>query len=162
MNIFIGLDVAERMGVATWNPQLNKAYVHVAKGSPIHQLDYIFKEVLVEPEPLVEEPKFIFVIERLHNFQNKNTVRSLLERTGFIKYSLISAGFRVEEVSPLMARAYLGVSTKENLRVKLEQYFTGIRMTDDHSDALAVALYQASLEGYQLDFRKLTIQEMRT
>lgn len=158
MRVFVGLDVAEKMGVATWNPHSNKAYVDVVKGSPVDQLRYMTKVVLATDEGA----ELVFVIERLHNFQNKTTVRSLLERSGFLKYSLIACGFRVEEVSPLMARAHLGVSTKEDVRVKLEQYFTGIRMTDDHSDALAVALYQASLEEYQLDFRKLTIQEMRT
>lgn len=102
----------------------------------------------------------IFVIERLHSYRNKTTVRSLLERSGYIKWSLTAQGYKVLEASPDMVRSHLGVNGKVTMFDKLLPYYNGKRLTADHTDALACAMYQAELDGWSVDWKRLDILDL--
>jgi Holliday junction resolvasome RuvABC endonuclease subunit len=100
-----------------------------------------------------------YVLERLHTFRNANTTRSLLERYGYLKYLLQSGGYRVEEVSPRMARKHLGLVEKEEVYEYFKKLYTGLRLTSHMTDALAVALYQADRDGYEFRPGELLLTE---
>lgn len=152
---YIGLDTATLMGVAVWNPDRHIAVVTQNKGTPIEQLYFINQNVF----GLMEETADCeFVMEVLHNFRNAVTTRSLLERYGFLKWSLKAVQFEVEEVSPDMARSFLGTKEKEDTFRYFTKYFDGSMLTNNHTDALAVAIYQSTLDGYKFAPNRLKVR----
>jgi len=136
---YIGLDIAMNLGLAILYTNSKVIKVKEITGTPNKQLDYITNEVL---STVSVKLRPIFVSEGLHNFRNANTVRSLCERMGYIKYSLIGAGFKFIEVAPRVARAYLKTSSKTETFDFFVPRYTGTNLTNNHTDAIAVVLYQ--------------------
>lgn len=154
MTLYVGLDTATVTGVAFWNPRMQVAAVVEFKGSPVEQLHSILGELPYKKADVV------FVLEKLYNFRNAKTTRSLLERYGYLKYTLIERGFRVEEVHPRMARNFLKVATKEDVfRYFIPFYRGNLYLSSNHTDALAVALYQADCDGWGLLTASMEIQD---
>lgn len=151
MTIYVGLDTATTTGLAVWFPTLQKALVSQCKGTPLKQLKHIQGYVFFPT------PEVVIAMESIHNFRNANVTRSLLERYGFLKYSLLAEGFRVEEIPPKMARRSLGVNSKREAYEYLSTFCTG-KLTDNHTDALAIALYQALAEGHLMDPSKFVVE----
>jgi hypothetical protein len=152
-NVYVGLDTAKVMGAAIWFPRQQKAWVEECKGSPLAQWKFI--QDLLYPVP---EEDVVFVFEKQHNFYNAKTTRSLLERYGFLKFSILgSTRCQVREVSPKVARAYLETSTKKETFRRFIPYFAGDYLTDNHTDALAVAIYESHTDGLELNWSKLSV-----
>lgn len=151
--VYIGIDPATVCGVAIYYPEQNMARVMEVKGTPVEQLstilEYLFKDI-------GEEKLLIFSMEKLHNFRNANTTRSLLERYGYLRHTLDSLGFPVRETSPASVRAHLQVKTKTELFDYLGSFYRGKHLTNNHTDALAIAIYQAWLDG--LNFQPITFR----
>jgi hypothetical protein len=49
------------------------------------------------------------------------------------------------------------VKEKEEVFMLFTKHFTGSMMTNNHSDALATAIYQSSLDGYKFNINRLKI-----
>lgn len=149
--VYVGLDTATITGVAIWMPKTHRALVSQVKGTPIEQLIYI-KEQL---EAIRGE--VVVVMEQMHYFRNAKTIRSLVERYGYLKYTLLEAGYRVEEVAPRVARSHFGAAGKEEMFRLFMPYFDGTALTSNHTDALAVALKQACDDGENFNLEALEI-----
>lgn len=156
--IYFGLDIATTMGVAAWNPGSAMAYVATTKGTPLNQIEFIRKYAF--PSHHVDKKDYIFVIESLHHFRNKTTVRSLLERAGYLKWCIKYEGFEVKEAAPDVVRKHLGVKEKTEMFIKLLPHYNGSHFTSDHADALAVAMYQGEIDGFPVDWRRLDIVDI--
>lgn len=141
--IYIGLDTATTTGISLYIPKDNLSVVTLKKGNPIEQLDYILDRINGD----FPKVGYTFVLERQHYFRNAKSIRSLVERYGYLKHSLLREGYRVEEVSPDAARKTLGVKGKQGAFDYLFDFYEGCNLTDDHTDALAVALHQAKEDG---------------
>src|SRR5687767_8973013 len=151
---YIGLDTATVMEVAVWCPDTHIATVVQNKGTPVEQLFFINQYVFGYLEDGADNE---FVMEKQHYFRNADTIRSLMERYGSLKWTLQSIGFTVNEISPDIARKFLGTKEKEDTFALFTKYFTGSMMTNNHSDALAVAIYQSTLDGYKFNINRLKI-----
>ncbi len=156
---YIGLDTAAKLGYAAWRPEDNLAQVALFKGEPIEQVVEILDStrLLFKEEELLD---VVFVMEMIHSFQNAVTTRSLLERYGYIKHTLRSTGFPVVEVSPSPVRHFLGAAGKREVYDLLKPYYKGERLRDDHTDALACALFRSNLDGYEFKLDDLVIQDI--
>lgn len=151
---YVGLDIAETMGVAVWQPEIQRATVYEVKGNPVVQLIELGEQILI---PLGEEDKPLIAIELLTYLRNAKTTRSILERTGFLRHNLLNFGYTVEDVNLNTARRYLGTKSKFDTQEKFKHYLKSI--TDNHADALAVCIYISSIEGYSIDWNSLFIEE---
>jgi hypothetical protein len=169
-NLYCGLDIATTMGVALWEPESHVALVTEVKGSPVEQYVYIYnniiltnrKESYIERWVQVEDiNKIVFTLEQLAYFRNAKTTRSLLERLGYIKYSLLSVGQEVNEVTATVARRSFGVIKKHPI-MKIFQDRTDMKLTDNHTDALALVIHQSVQDRYKFDIEKITIKELET
>lgn len=155
---YIGLDTATVMGFAFLRTDNNWAFCHVINGNPIEQLKEL-RSYLSTPAGLKETSSI--VLEKQHNFRNAISSRSLLERYGYLKYSLINEGWDVQEQSPKVVRKKLGFRTidaKKDLFMMMTHYVKRMpAFTTDQSDALAVALGQAIDDGYHFNWETLQI-----
>ena len=135
--VFVGLDMAKTAGVAVLSEDLKHCWVYELKGTPFQQFYQIQNIVCNQPA--------VWGIEELHIFRNAKTVRSLAERVGFIKWTL--KGILKEKVlmvTATSARKYVGAKSKEQARELMQCLVTdGGRLTDNHSDAVLVALMVA-------------------
>lgn len=159
MNIYVGLDLATVSGLAIYIPNNPIAIVHQHKGNAIQQLNTIKKllNVYIYNTNNKNNNSYIFIIEELHTFRNGNTTRFLLEMTGYIKYSLIDSGYRVVDVAPSEVRKYLGTKDKKGTLDFFLPRYTGSNLTNNHTDALGLAIYQAAQDGHIEDFSNLQI-----
>lgn len=155
--VYVGLDTATVSGIAMWSPILHVGLVLQTKGTPTELLLCISELVLSKLNENIEP---IFVLERQHNFLNANTARSLLERLGYIKYSLLSIGYTVHEAGTAEVRSFLKCKTKEETFRFFHPIYRGNALTDNHTDALALALYQADQDGYVFDKKIATVHDM--
>jgi len=137
----VALDVATSMGVCYFRIQDNKFYCTTYKGTPIEQLRTLF-DVLGD-----DVNECLVIIEQLNDFMNANTTRSLLERIGYIKNSLLRVGAEIKMVNAMSVRKYLGVKGKEGVRELFSEY----NLDSDQSDALAVMLYGLEISPTALD-----------
>ena len=143
--MIVALDVATSMGVCYFRIQDNKFYCTTYKGTPIEQLRTLL-DVLGD-----DVYNCLVIIEQLNDFMNANTTRSLLERIGYIKNSLLRVGAEIKMVNAMSVRKYLGVKGKEGVK----ELFSKYGLDSDQSDALAVMLYgleisQTALEEYNV------------
>lgn len=155
MIIYCGLDIAKTTGLAVWYPEKHFALVTHVKGTPIVQLKCILAAIPKELFGEVLEP--VFVLEKIFHFRNANTTRSLLERYGYMKHSLLDRAARVEEAHPLAARRLLKARSKGQV-LRMLQAYSGECMTQDGADALAVAIFQAHKDGWIFDPIRLVVK----
>ncbi len=141
---FVGLDIATTTGIAIYIPSKNVAAVGLSKGLPGHQLDEIISMTIPLPKEFFH---LNYVLEEPHHLRNAKTALSLISRYGYLKYSLMGLGYGVSEVNLNSARAWLGTKDKQGTHLFFTEYFVGSYLTSDHTDALAVALYEANLRG---------------
>jgi|SRR5688500_5376130 len=159
-NLYVGLDTAETMGVALYYPKNRLALVTEVKGTPIEQYIYITNNILL---PIGnDKEQVLFIIEKLTNFLNAKTTRSLLERIGYLKYTLLSNGQLVEELAPTIARKTLGIRSNKRTVQLLFQKYTEMKLSDNHTDALALVVHRAVQDGYPLNIGETTIKEFET
>ena len=146
---FIGLDLATTAGIAVWIPEEGTARAYTTTGNPIRQLEFLHRRVfdnsLIEP--------IIIGIEQLDCFRNAKTVRSLLERIGYFRYSLTATRlFDVVEVRLSPTRKYYGFKDKMEVLKFFQKYTkTPRRLTNDMSDALLIAVWLGHQEDVELD-----------
>ena len=155
--IYLGLDTATTMGLAVWSPDTHQAFVRSCKGGPIEQMVFI-EEVYRSIQKQNRFADITVAFEELHHFRNAKTLKMNSERYGYLKYSLLLHDVKVTEVHPGTARSYIKCKDKEGVFKKLIGYVKGSApITDDHTDALAVALKQAHYDGHGLDWDRLVI-----
>lgn len=135
--VFVGLDLAKTAGMALLSEDLKHCWVYELKGTPYEQFYQIQNIVCNQPA--------VWGIEELHCFRNAKTVRSLAERVGFIKWMLKGIlKEKVMMVTATAARKFVGAKNKENARELMQCLVRdGGRLTDNHSDAVLVALMVA-------------------
>jgi hypothetical protein len=135
--VFVGLDLAKTAGVAILSEDLKHCHVYELKGTPYEQFYQLQNIVCNQPA--------VWGIEELHIFRNAKTVRSLAERVGFIKWTL--KGILKEKVimvTATSARKFVGAKNKQHARELMQCLVAdGGRLTDNHSDAVLVALMVA-------------------
>lgn len=139
--MIVALDVATSMGVCYFRIQDSKFYCTTYKGTPIEQLRTLF-DVLGD-----DVNECLVIIEQLNDFMNANTTRSLLERIGYIKNSLLRVGAEIKMVNAMSVRKYLGVKGKEGVK----ELFSKYGLDSDQSDALAVMLYGLEISPTALE-----------
>lgn len=152
MKYYMGLDTATTTGIALWIPGEQRALVSEITGDPNEQFDYIVGDACPD-----DDENVAFVMEQMHYFRNAKTIRSLVERYGYLKYSLLGLGYPVYEVAPSVARHHLGVKSKKETHSLFLPHFDGEKFTSNHSDALAVALKQACDDGENFRLEALEI-----
>lgn len=130
----VALDVATSLGVVYKHPN-GKFYCTTYKGTPVQQLEMLL-DVLGD-----DVTTCLVIIEQLNDFMNANTTRSLLERIGYLKNSLLKVGADIKMVNAMSVRKYLGVKGKEGVK----ELFSKYGLDSDQSDALAVMLYGLEL-----------------
>lgn len=156
--VYVGLDTAKWTGIAAWNPLVHAAEVVQVKGEPVEQLLFISQHIL---NYAAEHVEFIFVMEKQHNFRNATTARSLLERYGYLKYSLLSIGYEVREAGPHPVRKNICCKSKEETFRRFIPFYEGDVLTDNHTDALALALWASAQDGYETNWIKMRIVDMK-
>jgi hypothetical protein len=156
-HIYIGLDVATVTGISIYQPVWGQAKVTQFRGEPLQLFGFIKEYVL---DPYLYYTK-VFVMELPNHFRNAATTRNLLERYGFIKYTLIDYGQNPVEVNLNSVRSYFRTKNKEEVKRYFKPHYKGKKaFTDNHSDALAVAIYQSVQDKYRYDPGTLKIEEM--
>lgn len=157
--VYVGLDVAEVMGIAIV-PKLEDhiSFVLSVKGNPVDQLNKLLQVILSTLDTDMEP---IFVIEMLHHFRNKQTVRSLSERIGYLKHSLLAFGYQVREVGVSEARAAIGTKSKEETLMRFVPFYSGEELTSDHTDALAIALWAKKKDMPGVNLHNLHVQGVK-
>lgn len=134
---FVGLDLATTAGVAFLSEDLSSCRVYEIKGNPFEQFYQI--------QQMISDDPAVWGIEELHIFRNAKTVRSLAERSGFIKWML--KGVLKEKVMMVQvsrARKFIGAKSKEDARDMMQLLVKGNdQITDNHSDAVLVAMMVA-------------------
>lgn len=156
--IYIGLDIATTTGISIYSPENNRAKVHQYTGTPNQLWTFIHGEVLHRYQFY---PVKNFVLEIPLHFRNAKTVRSLNQRYGYIRYSLQDYGHLASEMNLREVRGYFLAKNKEEMREYFKPMYRGKKaFTDNHSDALAVAIYKAVLHGYEFYPVTFQIEEM--
>lgn len=157
--VYIGLDIATVTGIAIYLPENNKSKVVQYKGTPTQLLGFLQRHIVWG----YGNYKRVFVLEEPHHFRNATTTKSLLERYGFIKYSLINHVILPVEVNLNSVRSYFRAKTKDEVHSYFLPMYQGKKkFTDNHSDALAVAIYQAVQDGHEYYPPTFKIMEMET
>lgn len=148
---YIGLDLAIVSGICVIDTDTNTIDLFQHKGTPIELLDWLFAFIIENEEEGVDSQKM--GIEELHQFRNANTTRSLLQRSGYIFYTLSGYKFTVEMVNMESVLPVLKCKNKKELfEYALAITKHSIPITSNHSDALGIALYLFyTKEGYVLD-----------
>lgn len=154
--VYVGLDIATITGIALWHPMTHTAEVVQVKGDPMETFGFIVKVIM----PLVGKYQPTIVLENQFVGVNSVTTRKLIERYGFIKYSLMCnyQGIRIEEVYPASVRSFFKAKGKKEVMDILATRFTGPYLTDNHTDALACCIYQSKTDEipFQLSTLKFT------
>lgn len=154
---YIGLDPAEKTGVCLWNPLTHEAIVDVAKGGPLQQLTYLTNMMRCLPT----EGRYVWCYEELHHMRNAHTTKLLSERIGYLKYTLLHRGYRVEAVQTNSARAWLGVKDKEGVRKAMQKRCDQFNISEDEADAALVAIYQSHLDGILVNYYGAVIKQKK-
>lgn len=114
--MIVGLDLATTSGIALYDD--DEVKVTTYKGTPI--------ELLTKIESYLK-PGSLCVIEEHKHFRNAKTTRSLLERNGFIFWSLVAKGYEVQKLFPGKGRLQL-----------IKAYHDRYKLTKDEVDAIAL------------------------
>lgn len=138
--ISIGLDIATRTGVAFQYNNDPKIQVMEVHGDPVKLLETIYEII---PKDHVAKVYY----EKLVHFRNARTVRDLLERSGFVRWSLKNDGYLVDEVHVQSVRSWLGVKNKAEAKELIKGVSNcKVKITDNHSDAVGVLLFANKLK----------------
>lgn len=154
MNI-IALDVAKKLGIAILDK--DSLVVYTIEGSPLFQISKIL--------PLVTKDTII-VIEDFSYFSTPNpiTTATLNQRLGYIFWRLKETGVDINLYNVNTVRKYLGVSSRKKGEQKLMVQYqinqeSGIKFTNDETDAIALLLYHIRK---QIGFlNKLCLQRLK-
>lgn len=154
--IYVGLDVAGTTGVSLFFPRQNEAICFSIKATPIEQIQEVIRNSLrIKQQYNIQHEDntdLLFCFEKVFHFRNAKTTRDLVERYGFMKYTLLHGRYRVVEVHLRSARSWLGVKSKQENLMHFVPHYMGSMLTSDHADATSCALYQAHLEGHTVDW----------
>lgn len=126
----IALDIARSCGVAVLYKN-NVVKVTTIVGTPQQQLSALI-------DLIGENKNFTLAIEKLTYFRNANTIRSLLERSGYLKFSLIEKYeiSSVHGISATNARKSMKLKSKKGVLNFFKKFYK--KINDDESDALAL------------------------
>lgn len=120
------------MGVVYYHYNSGIYHCTTYQGTPIEQLEML-KDFAGEDV----EGAVIFY-EQLNTFVNANTTRSLLERVGYLKNSLIKLGaLKVEPINAIAARNFLGCKDKKAVGDAFKKW----NLNQDEADAMAIFLF---------------------
>lgn len=114
------------------------------KGNPIEQLDFV--ESMLS-HFFKDRDEIVIAFELMQHMRNAKTIRSLSERVGFLKYSLIDMGYETVEVSTPAARKHSGVKNKVEAntycQTMVDLFGRGFDkpVSQDMSDALILAIF---------------------
>jgi hypothetical protein len=159
--LYVGLDVATKLGIALWKPLENVAHVEMVKGEPVDQVVRVLEVAGFGSGGKNPVSELVFVMETLPSFQNARTTRSLLERYGYLKHTLKCTGFPVMECNISSIRHSLGVNKKMQVFDYFLPYYRGTHLTTDHTDALATAIHQSMVDLYPYDKDSLIIHDVK-
>lgn len=138
---YIGLDLAIVSGICVLNAESKEAFLFQHKGTPLELLSFLVTFVLDGTTTQKVG------IEELHQFRNATTTRSLLQRSGFIRYTLESYQIDTKEVNMESVLSILKLKSKQDL---FDYIVFGteslIPLTSNHTDALGIALYMYYLD----------------
>jgi len=155
----IALDVAKKLGIAILDK--DSLVVYTIEGSPLFQISKIL--------PLVTKDTII-VIEDFSYFSTPNpiTTATLNQRLGYIFWRLKETETNVVTYNVNTVRKHLGVSSRKKGEQKLMvqtqvnqvSQESGIKFTNDETDAIALLLYHIRK---QIGFlNKLCIQRLKS
>lgn len=134
----VALDIATKTGVAILDGQLITVYY--IEGSPTYQMGKILQEITIDTKVVVEDFTYF-------NYRNPETTAQLNQRIGYIIWRLIEDSIEVEKYNVNTVRKFLGVSgsrkkgEQKKLLNKQLRDATGLKLTLDESDAIALLLY---------------------
>lgn len=144
---YLGLDIAEDMGAALYFAHSQQAHVFEYNGTPVQQWKFVKTLIYYNPQTLV-------CMELMHHFRNAITTRSVFGRYGFIKWSSVEYGYTPREISHQVARSFVHAKGKRGVHVAfLSEYRGEKQLTDNHTDALAIAMFAAHLDGLLPEFK---------
>lgn len=150
VEMFIGLDIAQTMGVAVVTSDSPTILLAEVKGEPPEQ-EAVLAYLVSRYKSSYRQH---FILEMPSHFRNAKTTRSLIERYGYLKYTLVTYDMDVNEFSPPVIRSALGLPNRKR---DVLQYFREMFpayaqfLTDNHTDALATAIAGAMYMGEELD-----------
>lgn len=139
----IALDVATKTGVAILDD--NKITVYHIEGSPVFQIRKILQEITNNTEIVIEDFSYF-------NYRNPATTAQLNQRLGYIVFRLEEDDLKVSRYNVNTVRKYLGVSgskktgEQKKLLNRLMRQHTGLKLTSDESDAIALLMYNIRIE----------------
>jgi len=150
---YIGLDLAIVSGICVLDAERKEAFLFQHKGSPIELLSFLITFILDGTTAQKVG------IEELHQFRNATTTRSLLQRSGFIRYTLESYGIDTKEIHMESVLSMLQLKSKKEL---FDYILLGTKsllsLTSNHTDALGIALYMYYLDtGNVLSIEELEV-----
>jgi len=137
--MIVGLDIATSCGVAYFNGKTASCTTY--KGTAIYQLNMLL-DVLGE-----DVTGSTFYIEQMNSFMNADTVRSLLHRVGYIKYSLEQRGGITKMVNAMSVRKFLGAKGKAEVTAMFKPY----GLNNDEADALALVLFGEQIKPEDIE-----------
>lgn len=139
----IALDVATKTGIAILDG--NKITVYHIEGSPVFQIRKILQEITNNTEIVIEDFSYF-------NYRNPATTAQLNQRLGYIVFRLEEDDLKVSRYNVNTVRKYLGVSgsrktgEQKKLLNHLLRHHTGLKLTTDESDAIALLMYNIRIE----------------
>ena len=134
--LIVALDIAEKMGVVYHWVDSGVYNCTTYTGTPIRQMEML-EDVLGE-----DVKGAVVVYEQLNTFVNANTTRSLLQRAGFLKNSLLRLGAGgAEPVNAIAARKFLGLKDKK----AVGEFFGRWKLNQDEADAMAILLFAQAI-----------------
>lgn len=139
----IALDVATKTGVAILDGE--NITVYYIEGSPVFQIRKILQEITNNTEIVVEDFSYF-------NYRNPATTAQLNQRLGYIVFRLEEDDLKVSRYNVNTVRKYLGVSgsrktgEQKKLLNHLMRQHTGLKLTTDESDAIALLMYNIRIQ----------------
>lgn len=134
----VALDIATKTGIVILDG--TQVTVYYIEGSPTYQMGKILQEITIDTKVVVEDFTYF-------NYRNPETTAKLNQRIGYIIWRLIEDGIEVEKYNVNTVRKFLGVSgsrrkgEQKKLLNKRLRDATGLKLTLDESDAIALLLY---------------------
>lgn len=146
--MIISLDVASKTGVATLSDYLLTVYF-IETASPVKLVNEILQHVQNDTTFLIEDFSYF-------NTPNPVTTSVLLQRFGYVYWRLIEDGYEVRKCNVNSTRKFLNITGRKKGEQKKEvnkqiRYVTGLKLTTDETDAIAILLATKKLQISDLE-----------
>jgi hypothetical protein len=151
----IALDIATTTGLCKYNRN-SLTVTEIASVNPITQFKAINKFVGKDTDVLIEQ--FVY----FGSGNSSATINSLVERIGYIKFKLLELDKKIELINPTSYQSWFikTFDLKEKLAATkhkkskkkmviweyLKEYYKLPKLTNNHTDAIAMVIYKNKLE----------------